>query len=62
MCDEGTDRANREQLSLNTRTVDGELEIHEDFLGFFEVYNIKSDMIVPAIKDILLRFNLSFNF
>ena len=54
MCDEGTDCANREQLSFNTRTVDGELEVHEDFLGFFEVDNIKSDTIVAAIKDILL--------
>ena len=62
ICDEGTDCANRKQLSLNTHTVDGELEIHKDFFGFFEVDSITRDTIVAAIKDILLRFNLSLNF
>ena len=62
MCDEGTDCSNLEQLSFDTRTVDDDLEIHEDFLGFYEVDNIKSATIVAAIKDILLRFNLSLDF
>ena len=59
MCSEGTDCSNLEHLSFNIRSVDHDLEIHEDFLGFYEVYNIKSDTIVAAIKDSLLRFNLS---
>ena len=48
-------------LSFNTRIVDDELEVHEGFLGFYEIENIKSDTIVPAIKDVLLRFNLSLD-
>ena len=55
MCDEGTDCSNFEHLSFNTRIVDDELEVHEDFLGFYEIENIKSDTIVSAIKDVLLR-------
>ena len=61
MCDEGTDCSNLEQLSFNIRSVDDDLEVHEDFLGFYEVDNIKSDTIVAAIKDSLLRFNLSLD-
>ena len=57
MCDEGTDCSNLERLSFNTR-IDDELEVHEDFLGFYEIENIKSDTVVSAIKDVLLRFNL----
>ena len=61
MCDEGTDCSNLEHLSFNTRIVDDELEVHEDFLGFYEIESIKSDTIVSAIKDMLLRFNLSLD-
>ena len=61
LCDEGTDCSNLEHLSFNTRIVDDELEVHEDFLGFYEIENIKSDTIVSAIKDVLLRFNLSLD-
>ena len=61
ICDEGTDCSNLEHLSFNTRIVDDEVEVHEDFLGFYEIENIKSDTIVSAIKDVLLRFNLSLD-
>ena len=61
MCDEGTDCSNLEQLSFNIRRVDDDLEVHEEFLGFYEVNNIKSDTIIAAIKDSLLRFNLSLD-
>ena len=50
-----------EQLLFNIRSADDDLEVHEDFLGFYEVDNIKSDTIVAAIKDSLLRFNLSLD-
>ena len=61
MCDEGTDCSNLEHLSFNTRMVYDELEVNEDFLGFYEIENIKSDTTVSAIKDVLLRFNLSLD-
>ena len=61
MCDEGTDCSNLEQLSFIIRSVDDDLKVHEDFIGFYEIDNIKSDTIVAAIKDSLLRFNLSLD-
>ena len=59
MADEYTDVSNKEQLSFSLRWVDRlKLNIHEDFLGFYEVANTKSETIVQALKDILTRFNL----
>ena len=55
ICDERTDCSNREQLSFNIGTVDENLDTHEDYLGFYEVHNIKSSTTVIAIR---LRFNL----
>ena len=55
MAEEYTDTDNLEQLSICLRTVSDNLEIQEDFLGFYELTNIKSNTIVHAIKDILLR-------
>ena len=59
MTDEYTDISNLEQLSMCLRTVSDDLEIQEDFLVFYELNDIKSDSIVHAIKDVLLRSNLS---
>ena len=55
ICDEYTDISNKEQLTLCLRWVDEIFNIHEDFLGFYELENIKSDTIVLAIRDVLLR-------
>ena len=59
ICDEYTDISNKEQLTLCLRWVDQFLTIREEFIGFYEIQNIKSDTIVSAIKDILLRIQLS---
>ena len=59
MADEGTDVSNIEQLSFCTRSVDDDLNVSEDFMGFYELKNIKSETIVNAVKVILLRFHLS---
>ena len=59
MTDEYTDISNLEQLSMCLRTVSDDLEIQEDFLVFYELNDIKSDSIVHAIKDVLLRSNFS---
>lgn len=59
MADEYTDIKNLEQLSMCLRTVSNDLKVEENFLGFYELNDIKSDTIVHAIKDILLRSNLS---
>ena len=59
MADECTDTFNKEQFSFCIRTVDDNLEVKEDFLGYYELKAIKSVAVVNAIKDILPRFNLS---
>lgn len=59
--DEYTDISNKEQLSICLRWVTENLDVNEDFLGFYEIQNIKSDTIVTAIKDSLVRFNLSLD-
>ena len=53
MADEGTDICNLEQFSLCAITVDNDLKVDEDFLGFYEIGNIKSEAVVKAINDIL---------
>ena len=42
--------------------VDGNLEVKEYFLGLYELEIIKSVTVSNAIKDILLRFNLSIHY
>lgn len=61
ICDEYTDISNKEQLTFCLRWVDDLFDIHEDFLGFYEVQNIKSETIVSAITDILLRIQISLD-
>ena len=56
MCDEYTDFSNKEQLSFSVRWVDDDLKAHEDFLGYYQISNIKSDTLVSAIKDALIIF------
>ena len=60
MADEGTDVSNKELLSLCLRYIDGEkMQAFEEFFGFYEIPNIASATVVNAIKDSLIRFNLS---
>ena len=60
--DECNDISNKEQLSLCVRWVNPKtFEAHEDFLGFYNISNIKSDTIVAAIKDIFIRLQLEFS-
>ena len=61
IADEGTDISNIEQLSLCIRSVDDNFEVSEDFVGFYELSNIKSETIVNSIKDILIRCHLSLD-
>lgn len=58
ICDEHTDIANKEQVTLCFRWMDSELVAHEDFVSFYEIPNIAADTIVSVIKDALIRLNL----
>ena len=59
MADEYTDITNKEHFFFCIRTINDNLEVKEDFLGFSESENIKSVTVVNAIKDVLLKFNLN---
>ena len=60
MCDECTDLSNKEQLC--TRWVESStLDVHEDVIGMYHVDTISADSIVHALKDALLRINLSLS-
>ena len=61
IADEGTDISNKEQLSFCVRTVVDNINVDEDFLGFYEIDNIKSETTFNAIKYILLRCSLSLD-
>ena len=61
MADEGTYISNLEQLVFCARTVDNDLNDDKDFLGFYEIVNIKSETVVRATKDILMRCSLSLD-
>lgn len=50
-----------DDLWIRHWTVNDDLEAFEDFIGFHQLENIKSDTIVRVIKDILLRLNLSLD-
>ena len=61
MADEGTDVSNIEQLLFCVRSVHDNLDVSEDFTGFYELDNIKSETIVNVIKNILLRCRLNLD-
>ena len=59
MADECTDVANKEQFTICIRWINKNLEDHEYFIELYEMEDITSDSLVHAIKDTLLRMNLS---
>ena len=61
IADEYTDISNKEQLTFCLRWVDEYLDTHEDFIGFYNIPNISSTAIFLAIKDALIRLQLSLS-
>ena len=60
MADEATDSSNKEQVTVILRRVTQELDIHEEFLGLYQVASIDAAMLTSAIKDVLIRMNIPF--
>ena len=58
--DKYTDISNKELLSMCFRWIK-DLRVHEDFVRYYELPDIKSDTIVIVIKDSLIRMELSLN-
>ena len=61
LADETTDMNNREQLVLCLRWINQKHNISEDFVGLYLIDNTKSDTIAHAIKDVLIRLNISMS-
>ena len=59
MADEATDSANKEELVLCFRWVDDSLEVHEEFIGLYQISDTCADTVVKVIKDTLVRMTLS---
>ncbi len=59
MADECTDASNKEQFTICMRWVDEELQDHEDFIGLYQVDSINSSALTDAIKDVLIRMDLT---
>jgi len=59
--DEYTDIANNEQLTICLRWIDKNMDAQEDFIGFYEIPNIKATTIESVIKDALIRLQLSLD-
>ena len=61
IADEGNDISTLEQLSFCARTVDDDLNVDEHFFGFYKTGNFKSETVVKAIKNVLMRCSLSLD-
>ena len=60
IADEYTDISNKDLLCMCFRWIK-DLRVNEDFLGYYELPDIKNGTIVIAIKDSLIRMQLSLN-
>ena len=58
MVDETTDCSNKEQVVLVLRWVDCDFNVHEDFIGLYNVPSISANVLTSVIKDALQRLNL----
>ena len=59
--DEYTDISNKEQLLFCIRWVDKFLVAHEEFLGFCQVPNMKSETLVKIIQEIIFSCHYSYS-
>ena len=55
MADEVTDISNKEQVVVCLRSVDKNLEPHENFIGIHCVGSVEADTLVATLKDTMLR-------
>ncbi len=50
------DISGEEQASICLKHVDSNLNVHEDFMGLYEIPSTTSDVLAPMILDVLIRF------
>ena len=61
MVDETTDISNREKSTIVIRWVAQDFQMHEEFIGLYNVPSIDSATVVGMIKDVMIRMNLNIN-
>ena len=61
LADEATNVSNTQQLVVCIRWVTKDLEVEEDFIGLVSLEWAQADVIVAAIKDVLMRLSLPMN-
>lgn len=60
--DGSRDCSGQEQESICIRTVDNDLTVHEDFVGFYKMTTTTGGAIANMIKDVLVRLQLPMSF
>ena len=58
LADEATDVSNTQQLVVCIRWVTKDLEVEEDFIDLVPLERVQADVIVAAIKDVLISLSL----
>ena len=58
MIDETTDISNHEQTTVVIRWISESLDVHEDFLGLYQVPSIDSNRLTSVVKDSLCQINV----
>ena len=61
MIDETTDVSNVEQVVICFRWVSENFEVHEDFVGLYEVESTTAERLYQVINDVMLRLNLTIS-
>ena len=61
MADETTDASNKEQLVTVFRYVDDELQVHEEFMGLYQLDTTDARTIVTVLKDVILALNFNIH-
>ena len=54
MAEEVTDCSNKGQFLICFRWIDKGFDTHEKFIGIYNVYNIKADILVTVTKDVFI--------
>ena len=61
IADETTDSSNKQQAVVCLRHVDNKLDVHEEFVGLYNVANTEANTLVSVLVDVLQRLNLSIH-
>ena len=61
MADKKRDCSNKEQFVICFKWIDKGFDTHENFVGIYNIDNIKADTLVTVIKDVLIRLKITLS-